>query len=264
VQAFKKPFDLLTLWKNECADLMDAKSLMQCGSNQVGAQHLPSPGHIVHGDQMQQILQKQSKQQAATADSIRALQKRVDEMAVNFSAHNSRILCLEDIHNSDRFAEEKVSCVLRALRRQQQQMTELLQDHELELQRLCLAEPSSARQSESSSSWGGSDIEKSESLLKELRAENASVNAVLLSVRQEKIEVLTAMHTLHVNKSQYPARRTKVSREIQDELTTCSAPKWSSDPLIDTTHTSYFTNTTSNSQRDCTVIDKGEEQFSEL
>merc|ERR1712137_99606 len=171
-------------------------------------------------------LQKQSEQQAAIADSIRALQKRVDEMSVNFSAHNSRILCLEDTHNSHRFAEEKVSCVLRALQRQQQQVTELLQDHELELQRLCLAMPSSGMQSESPPYWGGGDAEKSESLLKELRAEHASVNDVLLSVREEKIEVLTAMHTFHVNTSQSPQRRTKVSREIQDELTTCSALKW--------------------------------------
>merc|ERR1712137_254328 len=139
-------------------------------------------------------LQKQSEQQAAIADSIRALQKRVDEMSVNFSAHNSRILCLEDTHNSHRFAEEKISCVLRALQRQQQQVTELLQDHELELQRLCrAATPSFGMQSESPLSWGRSDTEKSDSLLKELRAEYASVNDVVLSVRKEKIEVLTAM-----------------------------------------------------------------------
>lgn len=191
-------------------------------------------------------VKKRSEEQTATADLIRELQQRIDELVANLS---TRVVRLEDTSNLHCLTEERVAGVLSSLQGQQQQVTRVLEEHQSKLQSLSSAASAwhmsgamtvrkdqascmrllhgdleanrslSARQHLHQD--GGNARESLGILLKELQEEHESVSKTLNQVRQEKAEVIATMHIFNLNKSKALQEMVKVRREVQNDLTAC-------------------------------------------
>lgn len=175
---------------------------------------------VRHGDvfaAMAAEVAKWSEQQTSNTESIKASRELTNMM-------ETRITQLEQACSDHRFTDEQVACVLRSIQAQQQQLTQLLQEHQTQLSVLvpaksvCHNSNTMAVRDEHTSSTDSlkkeapsrqstrhknteSQCQSLEFLLRELREERVSVSASLNYVRQEKAHMLAILHIFNENKA---------------------------------------------------------------